>query len=616
MRITRRLAVSAAAVSLVALGATACGGGGSSGGIGKSNSTPTGHKLKGGTVSLGWPATPNFIFPLTPATNSDGFNANLSDLMWPNLVYAGDGGQSIVNPKESLYSSLTYSNNDKTITIVLKPWKWSDGQPITSRDFLFTYNLLKPKPDYSNWIDYISGLFPKDVSSVSAPSTSTVVINLTRSYNPEFYTDDVLSEVPLLPQHAWDKTSATGKVGNYDETASGAQAVYAFLQKEGGQMSSFTTNPLWKVVDGPFKLSLFDPSSGLYDYVPNTGYSGPDKPTLSKVVNEPFTTDTAMLEALRAGTLDIGNLPQNDLGQSNVLKAAGYSLANQYVPGVAAILPNLVNTKTGPLVQQLYIRQAMEYLINRSQIVSKVYAGYADPGNGPVPLVMVVIGGEGRWRLPLLAVQGHRAAQGARLDCQARRGVHLPEPGHRALRLRRRDHQGRAAELHADLLLRQLDHGRAGSGHPVLGGAGRRGPHAEVRAVQHDRRLGRHLHRCLAPELDLQLAAGGLRLRPLRTGPGRGGLLQHRRRQQHGRLLQPRDGQSYQRHRVRLQLRGLRPVRELRHPAAALAVGAQPIVHPGVQEQPGGLRAAEPVLRRPQPAGLVLHLGQMTGAHR
>jgi peptide/nickel transport system substrate-binding protein len=389
MRITRRLAVSAAAMSLVALGATACGGGGGSSSIGNGNSgKPAGHEVKGGTVSIGWQATPNFIFPLAPATNTDGFNANLTGLMWPNLVYAGDGGQSIVNPNESLYSSLTYSNGDRTITMVLKPWKWSDGQPITSRDFLFTYNLLKPKADYNNWIDYISGLFPADVSSVTTPNVHTAVINLTRSYNPEFYTDDVLSEVPLMPQHAWDKESAAGPVGNYDETASGAQAVYAFLQKQGGQMSSFTTNPLWKVVDGPFKLSLFDASSGLYDYVPNTAYSGPDKPVLAKVVNEPYTTDTAMLEALRAGTLDIGNLPQNDLGQSGVLKSGGYSLANQYVPGVAEILPNEYNTKTGPLVQQLYIRQAMEYLINRKQIVSKVFAGYADPGNGPVPVVM------------------------------------------------------------------------------------------------------------------------------------------------------------------------------------------------------------------------------------
>jgi peptide/nickel transport system substrate-binding protein len=54
---------------------------------------------------------------------------------------------------------------------------------------------------------------------------------------------------------------------------------------------------------------------------------------------------------------------------------------------VAEIIPNLYNSAVGPLLQQLYVRQALEYLINRKQIVSKVYAGYADPGNGPVPVL-------------------------------------------------------------------------------------------------------------------------------------------------------------------------------------------------------------------------------------
>ena len=58
---------------------------------------------------------------------------------WPPLVYSGDGANSVVNPQESLYSSLKWSDGDKVITIVLKPWKWSDGTPITSRDFTFVY---------------------------------------------------------------------------------------------------------------------------------------------------------------------------------------------------------------------------------------------------------------------------------------------------------------------------------------------------------------------------------------------------------------------------------------------------------------------------------------------
>ena len=91
---------------------------------------------------------------------------NLTELMWPYLVYDGDGAQSVVNPQESLFSSLAYSDDDKTVTIGLKSWKWSDGTPITSRDFSFVYNLLKA--NWQNWNAYV-GLFPTDVASVQTP---------------------------------------------------------------------------------------------------------------------------------------------------------------------------------------------------------------------------------------------------------------------------------------------------------------------------------------------------------------------------------------------------------------------------------------------------------------
>jgi peptide/nickel transport system substrate-binding protein len=382
MRKTPRLAAAAAILTLAAILA-ACSGVSSKIGSG---AKVTGKPVKGGTVTVAEVgASPNFIFPYAPSTNSDGYNVNLTMGLWPFLVYAGDGSKSIVNPQESMFSSLTYSHNDSVIKIVLKPWNWSDGTPITSRDFTFVYNLLKY--NYLNWIDYTQGLFPTDVTKVITPNEHTVILDLNRSYNPTFYTDDVLSQIALIPQHAWDKTSMTGKVGNYDETKAGAKAVYSFLQKEGGLMGTFDSNPLWKVVDGPWTLSTFN-SNGYYAWVPNKNYSGPDKPILDKVVWTPFTTDTAEMNTLRSGsTIDLGNLPLNDVNQIGALEANGYVVGNLPTAGVAEIVPNLYNPVNGPMLRNLYIRQVIEYLIDRPEIVKKVYAGYADPGNGPIPVL-------------------------------------------------------------------------------------------------------------------------------------------------------------------------------------------------------------------------------------
>jgi peptide/nickel transport system substrate-binding protein len=371
-------------VTALALTATVAACSGSTAKIGAGSSVK-GQPERGGTVTVAESsgASPNDVFPLPAATNTNGYNLNLTVGEWPFLVYVGDGANSVVNPQESLYSSLTWSDNDSVITIVLKPWKWSDGVPITARDFTFVYNLLKA--NYNDWDDYDPGLFPADVTKVATPNVHTVVIHLNRSYNPDFYTDDVLTEVPLLPQHAWDKTSLTGKVGNYDETTAGADAVWNFLQKQGADMATFATNPLWKVVDGPWKLSQFQ-SDGYYSWVPNTNYSGSAKPDLSKVIFTPFTTDAAEMDTLRSGTsLTVAPLPLNDVGQISELKSEGYSVASVPTPGVAEIVPNLWSPQAGPLLKQLYVRQALEYQINRQQILTDVFHGYADPGNGPVP---------------------------------------------------------------------------------------------------------------------------------------------------------------------------------------------------------------------------------------
>jgi peptide/nickel transport system substrate-binding protein len=370
--------VAGLAALALTLAVAACSSGHGSGG------SAVGKPKQGGTVTVAWnDAQPNFIFPYPPATNTDGYNANLSEYLWPYLSYDGDGAQSAVDPAKSLYSSLKFSNGNRTVTMVLKSWKWSDGAPITGRDFTFTYNLLKP--NYQNWINYIPGTFPTDVSSVSVSGQHTVVINLTAPTSPAFFADDVLNNVSLIPQHAWDKESASGPVGNYDQTASGAKAVYAFLQKEGSQSSTFLTNPLWKVVDGPWTLSTFNSDGSLYGYVPNKHYSGPDKPRLAKVLNQSFTSSTALIDALRAGSsVQVASLPLDDVSQLGQLKAAGYSSGTRAIPGVSGMEPNFYNAQVGAVFKQLYIRQAMEELINRPQLVSKVYNGYADPGNGPV----------------------------------------------------------------------------------------------------------------------------------------------------------------------------------------------------------------------------------------
>jgi peptide/nickel transport system substrate-binding protein len=382
MRVIRAGAATAAALT-IAITAAACGSSGNSAGSSSPKAATPEH---GGSVLVQWPnATPNFIYPVVPAANSSGYNYDLQLGEWPDIVYAGNGASATINPQESIAQSVNYTNGDKTVTIVLKPWKWSDGTPVTSRDFTFYYNIVKAV--VPNWYGYSPGLFPDDISSVQTPNPHTVVMNLTKAYNPTFYTDNVIDDIQLMPQHAWDKESATGPIGNYDQTTAGAKAVNNFLTKEGSDMATFATNPLWKVVYGPWEVSSFT-TSGTYTLVPNKNFSGPLKPYLSSVTNESYTTDDAAFTALRAGgTPIVGAIPPGDFKQIPELEASGYKVVTVPTNGFASIIPNMwAPDGAGAAFQQLYIRQAIEDLINRPELVSQVYQGKADPGNGPVSI--------------------------------------------------------------------------------------------------------------------------------------------------------------------------------------------------------------------------------------
>ena len=122
-----------------------------------------------------------------------------------------------------------YSADGKSVTITLKGWKWSDGTQITARDIQFWQNLVTANKD--NWAGYSPGEYPDNVLSTTINPTNPLQItfNLSQAYGSYFFTYNELSQITPLPQHVWDKESATGAVGDYDETPAGAQAVYKFL---------------------------------------------------------------------------------------------------------------------------------------------------------------------------------------------------------------------------------------------------------------------------------------------------------------------------------------------------------------------------------------------------
>ena len=346
-----------------------------------SASSSKGSVVKGGTVSIGVVGVPpNYLFPfLTPAVDS---GSNAIYFLSTRYIPLYTVGSAIV-PSESQGDPPVYSDGNKTVTIRLKPLRWSNGTPVTSRDVVFAFNLLKANK--TSWANYVPGEMPDNVASVSAPNPSTVVFHLTQAYNPTWFTDDELSNIAAFPQKAWDKESASGSIGNYDQTAAGAKAVYKYLSGQASDVATYSTNPLWKVVDGTWILQSYQPN-GPDVFTPNPDYS--PKPHIDKLVIKAYTTDTAEFNALLAGNqINIGTIPTQDLPQQGRATSAGYTYHPSYIYQISFMNLNYHNPVTGPLVRQLYIRQALQHLMDESgQVKSFLDNGQAGHAvYGPVP---------------------------------------------------------------------------------------------------------------------------------------------------------------------------------------------------------------------------------------
>ena len=107
-------------------------------------------------------------------------------------------------------------------------------------------------------------------------------------------------------------------MGNYDLTTAGARAVYSYLAAQNKDLSTYATNPLWQVIDGPFRLTSYTASTGDATYVRNSHYSGPASGSIHTLRVLSYTSDDAEFDSLlAAGGIDYGYLPFNDAAQAS-----------------------------------------------------------------------------------------------------------------------------------------------------------------------------------------------------------------------------------------------------------------------------------------------------------
>ena len=394
-----RKAAAICAAAVLALVAAAC----SSGSSGTSSPTSTNNAAASGLPTNGDTATwaetpgfvPNFIFPFTsPAAYGTWNLDDMQELMYRPLYWFGNGESPTINYPLSLAGTPVWSSNSKSVTITLKPYKWSNGETVDATDVLFWMNMFKVEKD--NFGGYVPGDIPDNVASVKALSATQVQFNLTKAYNHNWFLYNELPTITPMPD-AWDRT-ASGP-SNCATDVSDCAAVYNYLIAQNRDLSTYATSPIWGVVDGPWKLSAFN-SDGAFTMVQNPdllrahprGQGQGDQGVQGGAVHLRRRRVQRAQVGHQHGAGGLSSRPRTSPANTTNVETAGpnplspdYNLVPWVIYSVFYFPINFNNPTVGPIFKQLYFRQALQSTIDTQAIIKNVFHGYAYQTTNGVP---------------------------------------------------------------------------------------------------------------------------------------------------------------------------------------------------------------------------------------
>jgi peptide/nickel transport system substrate-binding protein len=238
--------------------------------------------------------------------------------------------------KDWLATSYHWSNGDRELTMDLRAGvNWSNGQPFTSNDVVFTFNLMKRYPalDTGNVWSFLSG--------VKADGPHTVVFTLKAPDVSGLY---YLGSVDPVPASVWSKVK--------------------------NPVTFVNPHP---VATGPFLPSHFSPQEYVLGRNPHYWQKG--RPYVAALAFPAYTSNTSVDLALAQGKVDWAALFAPNIQTTYV--APSPATHHYFFPQGAPVVLYL-NNKQAPF-NQAGVRQALSMAINRSQISKIGEYGYEQP---------------------------------------------------------------------------------------------------------------------------------------------------------------------------------------------------------------------------------------------
>ena len=321
------------AVAAAAAVVSGCGGGSSDSG-GSGGSASAGTPQPGGDVVI---ARTQESLGMENINVFDNESIWIFQQMFESLYTVSADGKSV---KPWLATGYDLSDDKLTYTFHLREGvKFHNGQPMTSADVKFSID--KARDPKTGW-----GFIDVAIKSVEAPDPNTVVITTKYPWAP-LVADIALFNNAILPKD------------------------YAGMSQK-----DFYANPIGT---GPFKWDHWTHGKEI-KLVKNPDYWQKGKPYLDSVTWTTVPTDATRELQLKGGQAQIDEFPP--FSTIDTLKQTPGITMNLFPSTRTDYLP--MNFKVKPF-DDVHVRRAISYAIDRQAMIDSVLFGYAEPANSFMP---------------------------------------------------------------------------------------------------------------------------------------------------------------------------------------------------------------------------------------
>ena len=321
----RRRSVLAGMTAVLAILVSACG---------TSSATTTTHPTVGGALTIDNESGGLWTCGFNP------FNASVNSLAF-GIVYEPLVYDNLLSDKKTprLASAYQWSPDNKSLTFTIRSGvTWSDGQPFSAADVVYTFNLLKQ----NSALDLQSVW--SVLSAVTAAGSDQVTMTFQSSAVPYFY--QIADQVAIVPQHVW--STIKDPVGYADQQPVGT---------------------------GPFTVGQCTPQNVAYTRNPTYWQKG--LPYLQTVNYPAFTDNDPANQFLAAGQAQWGGQYIPAIDTYYVAKDPAHN--HYWFPPIDNI--DLWFNLTKPPFDNKSVRQAFAYGIDRASVSQKGESGYEPAGN-------------------------------------------------------------------------------------------------------------------------------------------------------------------------------------------------------------------------------------------